>query len=128
MSWTDAVRGKKRCARRSPGPSKERLAAAPAALRTTFRFRSDPQRQSLTRNLPRRLSRVVPWVCPSDCDFFVLVQQPVLIAVCVAIVSFNRRIGSLGAMYCESGMAKAVCDYGAPRLAPRSSDHLERHE
>ncbi|KAL3254617.1 hypothetical protein MRX96_054146 [Rhipicephalus microplus] len=50
MSWTDAVRGKKRRARRSPGPSKRgwrRLrAAAPAALRTTSRFRSDPQRQS----------------------------------------------------------------------------------
>ncbi|KAL3212481.1 hypothetical protein MRX96_051845 [Rhipicephalus microplus] len=28
MSWTDAVRGKKRRAGRSPGPSKERLAAA----------------------------------------------------------------------------------------------------
>ncbi|KAL3234203.1 hypothetical protein MRX96_022640 [Rhipicephalus microplus] len=28
MSWTDAVRGRKRRARRSPGPSKERLAAA----------------------------------------------------------------------------------------------------
>ncbi|KAH8022155.1 hypothetical protein HPB51_022288 [Rhipicephalus microplus] len=28
MSWTDAVRGKKRRARRSPGPSKERLAVA----------------------------------------------------------------------------------------------------
>ncbi|KAL3172941.1 hypothetical protein MRX96_012685 [Rhipicephalus microplus] len=46
MSWPDAVRGKKRRARRSPGPSKERLVAAPAALRTTPRFRSDPQRQS----------------------------------------------------------------------------------
>ncbi|KAL3188334.1 hypothetical protein MRX96_023002 [Rhipicephalus microplus] len=30
MSWTDAVRGKKRRANRSPGPSKERLAAAPS--------------------------------------------------------------------------------------------------
>ncbi|KAL3213551.1 hypothetical protein MRX96_035320 [Rhipicephalus microplus] len=34
--------------------------AAPAALRKTTRFRSDPQRRSLTRNLPRRLSRAVP--------------------------------------------------------------------
>ncbi|KAL3190684.1 hypothetical protein MRX96_002349 [Rhipicephalus microplus] len=31
MSWTDAVRGKKRRACRSPGPSKERLAAAPSS-------------------------------------------------------------------------------------------------
>ncbi|KAL3206656.1 hypothetical protein MRX96_052811 [Rhipicephalus microplus] len=30
MSWSDAVRGKKRRANRSPGPSKERLAAAPS--------------------------------------------------------------------------------------------------
>ncbi|KAL3207460.1 hypothetical protein MRX96_052664, partial [Rhipicephalus microplus] len=65
MSWTDAVRGKKRRANRSPGPSKERLAAAlraaaPAALRTTSRFRSEPQRQSPTRSPPRRLSRTVP--------------------------------------------------------------------
>ncbi|KAL3205892.1 hypothetical protein MRX96_040573 [Rhipicephalus microplus] len=30
MSWSDADRGKKRRARRSPGPSKERLAAAPS--------------------------------------------------------------------------------------------------
>ncbi|KAH8027434.1 hypothetical protein HPB51_005578 [Rhipicephalus microplus] len=30
ISWTDAVQVKKRCARRSPGPSKERLATAPS--------------------------------------------------------------------------------------------------
>ncbi|KAH8026973.1 hypothetical protein HPB51_000585 [Rhipicephalus microplus] len=30
MSWTDAARGKKRRAGRSPGPSKEKLAAAPS--------------------------------------------------------------------------------------------------
>ncbi|KAL3196987.1 hypothetical protein MRX96_045042 [Rhipicephalus microplus] len=65
MSWTDAVRGKKRRARRSPGPSKERLAAAsrggPGSPKDDLsRFRSDPRRQSLTRNLPRRMSRAVP--------------------------------------------------------------------